>query len=218
MVTYTVKRSFSWRGKITDKTARLCRMFGISADRLRERSVVHSCSIRVKAGDIVYITGPSGSGKSVLLGELEKKISQKQRINLARIALPSDKNVIDCVETNLISSLRTLSVAGLNDVFCIIEQPAHLSEGQKYRYRLAMSLAAGKKYIIADEFCSNLDRITAAVIAHNIRKFALATGTVFLLASSCEDILIDLLPDVLVVKDIDGPAEVIYKNTERQYA
>ncbi len=76
-----------------------------------------------------------------------------------------------------------------------------------------MALAAGKKFIFADEFCSNLDRITAAVIAFNIYKFAKRTGVTFILAASHEDILLDLSPDVLVVKELSGKTEVIYKKT-----
>jgi ABC-type ATPase with predicted acetyltransferase domain len=74
-----------------------------------------------------------------------------------------------------------------------------------------MALAAGKKFVFADEFCSNLDRITAAVIAYNIHKFAKRAGMTFILAGSQEDILLDLAPDVLVVKELSGQTQVIYK-------
>jgi ABC-type ATPase with predicted acetyltransferase domain len=110
-----------------------------------------------------------------------------------------------------IESLQMLAYAGLSDVFCVLTAPANLSEGQKYRFRLACCLATGKKFIFADEFCSNLDRITAAVIAYNVRRFAKRNGVTFFLASSHEDILADLQPDVLIVKNFTGPAEVSYK-------
>ena len=67
--------------------------------------------------------------------------------------------------------------------------PGNLSEGEKYRFRLAMALASGKKFIFADEFCSNLDRITAAVICYNIQRYAKRHMMTFVLASSHEDIL-----------------------------
>lgn len=211
MTTYNVSKSFSWQGDITERVAFVCRMFGLTADRLKARALAHSCHVEINTGDIVYIMGPSGSGKSVLLKELEKAVPASDRINLDRIKLPEDKTVIDCLDDDLMTSLRLLSMAGLNDCFCILNQPCNLSDGQKYRYRLAMSLAAKKKFIFADEFCSELDRITAAVISHNIYKFAKRTGTIFVLASSHDDTLIDLEPDVLVVKDFTGPARVIYK-------
>jgi len=190
-------------------------MFGLTADRLTERRVTYSCQLEINDGDIVYITGPSGAGKSVLLGELEKSIPASRRVNLARIKLPRDKTLIDCIEGDFMTALRILSTAGLNDVFCVLNKAGNLSDGQKYRFRLAMALAAGKKFVFADEFCSELDRITAAVIAYNIHKFAKRTGVTFILASSHDDILVDLSPDILVVKELSGKTQVVYKKNNR---
>lgn len=216
MTTYNISRSFKWRGAITDKVASVCRMFGVTIDRLSERRVTHECRLQMEAGDIVYLTGPSGAGKSVLLGELEKSIRPLDRINLADIELPDDRTLIDCIDGSLLDGLQMLSTAGLNDCFCILNQPSNLSAGEKYRFRLAMALAAGKHFVFADEFCSELDRITAAVISSRLHTFAKRTGTTFILASSHQDILPDLEPDILVVKELSGPAEVIYKLMRRQ--
>jgi ABC-type ATPase with predicted acetyltransferase domain len=211
MPTYNVSKSFNWQGTITDKVASVCRMFGLTTDRLTERRFNHNCQLEINDGNIVLITGPSGAGKSVLLRELEKSVPASDRVNLTRIKLPSDKTLIDCIDGDFLRSLRMLSIAGLNDCFCILNQPRNLSDGQKYRFRLAIALAAKKKFIFADEFCSELDRITAAVISYNVHKFAKRTGTIFILASSHDDILLDLSPDVLVVKELSGPTQVIYK-------
>ena len=211
MATYNVSKTFKWQGIVTDKVASVCRMFGLSLDRLTGQCFTYSCRLEIDPGDIVYITGPSGAGKSVLLAELEKAVPAGEKINLAEIALPDDRTLIDCIDTDLAESLRFLSVAGLNDCFCILNQPANLSAGQQYRFRLTMALAAGKKFIFADEFCSELDSVTAAVISYRLRKFAKRTGTTFILASSRDDNLPDLSPDVLVVKQLSGPAEVNYK-------
>ncbi len=211
MPTYNISKSFNWQGTITDKVASVCRMFGLTVDRLTEKSISHNCQLEINDGNIVYITGPSGAGKSVLLRELEKSIPSSERVNLAQIKLPEDQTVIDCIGGDLITGLRLLSTAGLNDCFCILNQPCNLSEGQRYRFRLVMALAAQKKFIFADEFCSELDRITAAVISYNIYKFAKRTGTIFILASSHEDILLDLAPDILVTKELSGPTRAIYK-------
>lgn len=211
MSTYKISKSFRWRGKLTDKVIQVCRMFGLTADRLTQRCIINNCRLEINDGDIVYITGPSGAGKSVLLKELEKAIPASERVNLAGIKLPRDKTLIDCIDADLLTSLRMLSDAGLNDVFCILNQPANLSEGQKYRFRLAMAMAAKRKFVFADEFCSELDRITAVVISYNIHKFAKRTGTTFILASSHDDLLLDLEPDVLVVKELSEKAQVIYK-------
>jgi len=217
MPTYCVEKSFRFTGRITDRVAQVCRMFGLTADRLTERTVTHSCQLTVEPGQIVYITGPSGAGKSVLLREFEDAVPTAERINLNQTPLPDDRTVIDCFDGDLLTSLRLLSAAGLNDVFCILNQPKNLSEGQKWRFRLAKALAAKKKFVFADEFCSELDRITAAAICYNIHKFAKRTGTNFFLASSHDDILLDLQPDVLVVKELSGPTQVIYKYLAPQF-
>jgi ABC-type ATPase with predicted acetyltransferase domain len=212
---FSVSKRFDVSVPISERVAMVCRMFGVSIDRLRDQRITHACTFEVNDGDIVYITGPSGAGKSVLLREIQNAIAKDERISIEEIELPADKAAIDCIEgSGTIEALRLLGYAGLSDVFCILTAPANLSEGQKYRFRLACALASGRKFIFADEFCSNLDRITAAVIAYNVRRFAKRnTGApVFFLASSHEDILADLQPDVLVVKHFSGEAEVIYKN------
>lgn len=191
-------------------------MFGLTKDRLAECGCNINCQLEINEGDIVYITGPSGAGKSVLLRELEKAIPASEKVNLNKIVLPADRAVIDCIDGDFVEGLRTLSIAGLNDAFCVLNQPVNLSDGQKYRFRLAVALASGVKYIFADEYCSELDRITAAVISYNIRKYAKRTGATFILASSHDDVLMDLAPDVLVVKELSGETKVVYKSTRHK--
>lgn len=212
MESYNLSKRFEWSGKLTAKVTEVMRMFGLTSEAMNEKSVTHKCRLNIGVGDIVYITGPSGCGKSVLLAELEKAVPASARVNLAQIPLPTDKTVIDCIDGDLLQGLRLLSYAGLNDCLCILSCPAHLSDGQKYRFRLAMALAAGKEFIFADEFCANLDRITTSVIAWNINRFAKSNNVTFILAAAADDILGDLMPDVLVIKELSGPAEVVYRN------
>lgn len=215
ITTFSVSKKFGWAGEITARVAKVCRMFGVSSERLRAAPAFAGgrCRIDTAAGDIVYITGPSGAGKSVLLRELESQIAVDEKINLDEIELDENKSVIDCIDGDFIMSLRLLSTAGLGDVFCMLNRPWNLSEGQQYRYKLAIALASGKRYVFADEFCSNLDRITACSISYNIRKFAKRSGTTFFLASAHDDILVDLSPEVIVVCELSGKVEVIYKRS-----
>ncbi|MGD0597695.1 MAG: ATP-binding cassette domain-containing protein [Sedimentisphaerales bacterium] len=209
---FSVAKQFEINPQKSDRVTTVMRMFGVGIDRLKDQQTTHECTVEVNDGDIVYITGPSGAGKSVLLREMQTAVPDDEKIIIEQIALPADKPAIDCVGgKGTIDGLSLLSYAGLSDVFCMLNAPANLSEGQKYRFRLACALASGKKFIFADEFCSNLDRITAGVIAYNVRRFAKHNGVTFFLASAHEDILADLQPDVLVVKSFAGEAEVTYK-------
>jgi ABC-type ATPase with predicted acetyltransferase domain len=214
---FSVAKQFKVNPQKSDRVTTVMRMFGVGIDRLKDQRTTHECTVEVNDGDIVYITGPSGAGKSVLLREMQAAVADDERIIIEQIALPADKAAIDCVGgKGAIDGLSLLSYAGLSDVFCMLNAPANLSEGQKYRFRLACALASGRKFIFADEFCSNLDRITAGVIAYNVRRFAKHNGVTFFLASAHEDILADLQPDVLVVKNFTGEAEVTYRNKRQK--
>jgi ABC-type ATPase with predicted acetyltransferase domain len=137
MADYIVSRRFEWEGILSEKVTGVMRMFGLSVDCMSERAVEHCCKVRIDPGDIVYITGPSGSGKSVLLRELEKEFCAEERINLDEIELVDGRAVIDCFEGELLEVLGVLSAAGLSDAFCVLNEPALLSEGEQSRFRLA---------------------------------------------------------------------------------
>lgn len=210
--TLSASKKFEWNLPVTKKAADCMRAFGITVQKLRNNIITHSCKVKLSPGEICYITGPSGSGKSVLLREFYNSLDDDDKINIDDIALPDDKTCVDCIDAELLETLRTLSLAGLTDVFCVLNSPATLSEGQKYRYRIANALASNKKYIFADEFCSNLDRVTAAVVSMNIRRHTRKNGKIFILASAHDDLLADLRPEAIVIKHLAGQAEVIYKN------
>ena len=144
MATYQVEKRFPWQGPLSEKAIQICRMFGLTIDRLTDRAATHRCRVEIRPGDIVYLTGPSGAGKSVLLRELEQCVSSAEAINLAGMEVPGNKTVVDCFDSDVVTSLRTLSTVGLSDVFSLLNRPCWLSDGQKYRFRLARALAAGR--------------------------------------------------------------------------
>ncbi|HSV27078.1 MAG TPA: ATP-binding cassette domain-containing protein [Sedimentisphaerales bacterium] len=205
-----IETHHQWQGGITPRVRQVMRMFGVDRARLA-RPVEHSIDINLEKGDICYITGPSGAGKTLLLRKLYEQTAAP-KVWLENVPLSRERAVIDCIEGTLIESLRALSRAGLSDVFCVLNQPANLSDGQKWRYRLARAMTAGAGCIFVDEFCSALDRVTAAAIAWNIRKWTAKTNVTAILASCHDDILGDLQPDVLIVKHLSGPADIIYRS------
>jgi hypothetical protein len=203
--------SAEFRVEMAASAREVCAMFGVTAERLRERAMVHEFEAEVEEGDVVYITGASGAGKSVILRELEKCIDEGERVSLDEMEIGGDGAVIDCVGGDALDAMRGLSLCGLSDCFVMLNRPGDLSEGEKWRLRLAMALGSARKFFFCDEFCSGLDAVTAAVISHNVRKFAKKSGVTFFLAGAREDVLGDLRPDVVVVKEAGGEARVIYR-------
>ncbi len=186
------------------------RLFGIDRQRL-EKPSLHSADFELEKGDICYITGPSGAGKSLLLRKLYEEASGS-RLWFDNVPIAEERSVIDCFDAALIESLRMLSKAGLADAFCALNQPARLSDGQKWRYRLARAMAIRPDYLFIDEFCSSLDRVTAAAVSWNLRKWSAKADTICLLASCHDDIIEDLKPDVVIVKHLSGPADIIRRS------
>jgi ABC-type ATPase with predicted acetyltransferase domain len=215
MPEYRIEKTFARYGSLTDKCIAVMRMFGLTKERLGRIGFKCDCTISIEPGDIIYVTGPSGSGKTVILNELQKAIPSKYRINLSTIRIPKDRAAVDCIQADLIETLRYFSTAGLADCPALLNTPANLSEGQQWRFRLALALASGKRFVFADEFCSLLDRITAACISHSIRKFADRYKVTFILASAHQDVLGDLLPDAIVTRDLSGNTDVTYKLSQR---
>lgn len=212
MQTYTVSKTVPNTLRLTRKVRTVMRIFGLDLQRLRRGAPVCDCTLSLAPGWICCITGPSGAGKSILLRALYDRIAPAERLWLDDVELDRDRSLVDCIEGDVCQTLRLLAQAGLSDAFALLNRPAALSEGQKYRYRLARALAAKTPFIFADEFCSTLDRITAAVIAHHVGRIARQSKRTFVLATSHDDLLCDLQPDVIVVKRLTGRDEVIYKD------
>src|SRR5207245_995307 len=83
----------------------------------------------------------------------------------------------------------------------LLRYPTELSDGQKYRFRVAKALSEGHRILACDEFMAVLDRTSAKVISYNLRKLVSRRGLILAIATTHEDILDDLQPDWLVMFD-----------------
>ena len=211
-----VEKSYCWDGELTGKVLAVMRMFGLDRERVNESEVKHRLSVVIEDGDICFLTGPSGGGKSVLLGEMVRQFDAGEAVCLEDIDLDTGASLVDCLSGSIGEALRLLGKVGLGEARCALCRGIHLSEGQKWRYRLAKAFDSGCRVIFADEFCSNLDRLTAAVVAFNAARFARENGITLIVASSNDDVMAEMLPDVVVIKQLQGEAEVIYRDTTRE--
>jgi ABC-type ATPase with predicted acetyltransferase domain len=121
-----------------------------------------------------------------------------------------DKPLIDTVGSTVEEGLKLLSKVGLNDAFLFVRRYSQLSDGQKYRYRLAKLIESGAQWWIMDEFCATLDRETAKIVAYNVQKLARKLGKAVVAATTHTDLFDDLGPSVHIHKRFGGEVTVNY--------
>ncbi len=162
-------------------------------------------------GQIVLIGGASGSGKSSLLRAVHARVAPARWIDLNRCDLP-DRPLVDCF--GLLGLERTVGLlnrVGLSEAWTYLRTPAELSDGQRWRLRLAAALqqaeSAGDAILVCDEFAAPLDRVTAAVVAHALRRSvdgSLGPGRramAAIVVTSHDDLISSLRPDLHVCCD-----------------
>jgi ABC-type transport system involved in cytochrome c biogenesis ATPase subunit len=189
--------------------------FGLGVDESRTFQVL-DCEIIIRPGDVVYITGDSGSGKSVLLRALKADLGSEAG-DMALCHAASDQPLIETVGQTVEEGLELLSRVGLNDAFLFLRTYNQLSDGQKYRYRLAKLIESGCPWWLCDEFCSTLDRDTAKIVAFNVQKLARALGKTVVVATTHGDLLQDLGPNVQIHKRFGKEISVIYHGNKRPW-
>jgi len=206
---FVIHIAYKTKTDITDRTIAVSEAFGLGVDDFQNHVIYDDVELKIGPRDIVYITGDSGSGKSVLLKALEKDLKSKA-FNIAGTAVDPDKPLIETVGKILEEGLELLSRVGLNDAFLFVRRYTQLSDGQRYRYRIAKMIESGRQYWVMDEFCSTLDRDTAKVVAFNVQKLARQEGKAVLAATTHTDLFEDLKPSVHIHKRFGREIEVQY--------
>lgn len=147
--------------------------------------VIDSVSLRVKAGEIVGLTGDSGTGKSTL-GQLLAGLLRPQAGRIELDGTPLPRHGLQPVQ--LLMQTPELAVnprwrierilheawtpdATLLEALSIRRDwysrfPHELSGGELQRVTVARALAPGVRYLIADEISSMLDALTQAELWH----------------------------------------------------
>jgi N-acetylglutamate synthase-like GNAT family acetyltransferase len=90
-----------------------------------------------------------------------------------------------------------------------------LSDGQKYRYKLAKLVDCREKSVwVVDEFCASLDRVMARVVAYLFQKVARKLGKTVVVATTHDDLIGDFQPEIVVRKGFEGDVEVVRNEVE----
>jgi len=210
MSVYLIDKKFHTEVERTDRVLEIAEAFGLGLDD-KEFVVFDNLELEIKQGDVVYITGQSGSGKSLLLKELAAKMAESGLAvsNIDTVEL-IDKPLIDQVGKDMNEATRLMSIAGLNDAYLFIRKPSELSDGQRYRFRLAKLIESGAKVWVADEFLAVLDRTTAIVLAFAMQKIAREFGATLIVATTHNDMVNDLSPDLYINKRYREKIEIVH--------
>jgi ABC-type ATPase with predicted acetyltransferase domain len=205
--------TYSSQVRRTLRTHAVEQAFGISPQKI-QTTVIKGLTLNIQPGEIMLVVGPSGSGKTTLLevatGELKKRsgVTIKGSVDIpndCRLAtfqpIRSKKPLIELLGTTDVRlALYLLGLAGLSEPALYLKRFEELSRGQQYRAMLARLLTSGSNTWVADEFCSNLDPVTANVVAYNVQRIVRRLGiTLIASAPHCADFIFSLNPDVVVV-------------------
>jgi ABC-type lipoprotein export system ATPase subunit/N-acetylglutamate synthase-like GNAT family acetyltransferase len=199
---------FSTKAEVTERTLAVCEAFGLGVDESRHFVVFDDFVLDFNRGDLICITGDSGGGKSLLLNAIKSYFGE-EAVSLDELEVDPEETLVEGVGKDVTEAFRILSFCGLNDAFLFLRKYKELSEGQKYRYKLAKLIDQECKSVwIIDEFCATLDRVMARVIAFLLQKVARKLGKTVVVASTHSDFLADFQPDILVNKGYERDVEV----------
>ncbi|MDY7110254.1 MAG: hypothetical protein SYC29_16620 [Planctomycetota bacterium] len=220
-----IERSVETAVRPSQRVLETASMFGLGVDEQRLLAVVPRCTIPLPFAGVVFVTGPSGGGKTTILNLIAWRCGEAgwPVIRFDDLPAPPEVPLVDVFDgpgLDLARVTALLAMAGLGDAFVMLRCPSQLSDGQRYRLRLAQTIELAERgaveaaggagaMVIADEFGATLDRLTAKNIARSMRRWTKRTGHTFICATTHDDILEALDPDVLIHKGLDEGIEVL---------
>ncbi len=195
-------------------------MLGVLIDDLRAPARDHAdATLELglpTGGGVIALVGPSGSGKSTLLRDLAGacRAHGSRVIDASRLTLDR-RSVLDHFAGTGERAISWLARAGLAEARCLIARGNELSEGQRFRLRLALaleraSLAARRAdapppTVLIDEFGSALDEPTAFGVSAALRRCIPGAAAAWvIIATTRPELTGPLAPDVLLTLDPRG--------------
>ena len=207
---------FATKAEVTERILAVCEAFGLGVDEAKRFVVFDNFSLEFRRGDLIYVTGDSGGGKTLLLKAFKNYFGD-EAVELNDIEVNPEETLIEGIGRDVKEAIEILSMVGLNDAFLFLRRFRELSDGQKYRYKLAKLLDKKEKSVwVVDEFCVSLDRVMARVVAYLFRKVARKLGKTVIVASAHDDLIEDFQPDIVVRKGFEGDVEVVRNEVEQK--
>ena len=207
----------------SNRSRRLQEAFGIVSEQV-ELPIIENLDLLVSSGEVVLVTGPSGSGKSLLLEAIKlltknrSSLTELSEINIVgklhgnnpSVGVPKscDPSIAPIDALNWLSmedALQVMAVSGLAEPQVLIRSSRTLSLGQRYRLSLALGLAEDVDLFLVDEFCEPLDRYSTAAVARHLRREADLRRMAVIVATSRPDLVASSLkPDRTLILSSDA--------------
>jgi len=138
--------------------------------------------------NIGLIVGPSGSGKSTILKDVFGESSN--------LSWSGDSVIDDFDKTFSIDDVsKACQSVGFNTIPAWLRPYSVLSNGEKFRIKMARLILEEKDTIVIDEFTSVVDRQVAQIASHAVQKYARRRDKKIVAASCHYDIIDWLQPD-----------------------
>lgn len=201
----------------TARQIEACTPFGL---HLRQGSAPHADwrepAARLRTamlpGQVALLTGPSGCGKSRTLHMLAEHLRRRGRVVVSPHTCPprEDLLLIDVLGDDLPPDrvITHLARFGLAEPALLARRVGELSEGQRHRVLLAegfwRACRLGAAWILVDEFCSVLDRVTAEGVAHTFARAVRASTLRVVAATAHDDLTAHLAPHLHLHFDASG--------------
>jgi len=198
---------------LTQRAKEIKQAFSVDSTQMYSQ-VLKDFTFTINPGDTVLITGASGSGKSTLIRFLVKDIENLRKhmtiigktkglytnnVAVLRTNWNESLPLIDQVGGSTFVAIDLLNSVGLAEAHLYLKRPHQISDGQRYRFAVALLCDSGKPVWVADEFTSTLDPLMAAIVAKGIRKLAWKYGATLVLgAPHIENFVSSLLPNKIV--------------------
>ena len=219
-----VSAEYRVKNGITPRAAQVRDAFDVDSRQMNS-PVLKNLSLTIDPGDVILITGASGSGKSTILKLLSEDLHElKESMDISGTISVLDPTSVAClarvwddtrplvdqVGSSVKEAIEILNSVGLAEAHLYVKRPFQISDGQRYRFAVALLCDSKKPLWVADEFASTLDPLTAAIVAKGIRKRAHFSGAALVIAAPHIDNFVDsLVPNTMVTLRWGGIAEIV---------
>lgn len=191
----TVRSSYELPRSDTVRT--ILEAFGLAGDTIRQ-TILEPFDLTAGPGNIVFVCGASGSGKSMLLRALDADQHLPHvEVSHAGRELPAGGAAwLEPINSDIPlfehfaskhgpeRAMAALNMSGLSEAFVYLKPFNLLSRGQRYRAMLAELCLSRANLWLIDEFGADLDPLSARIVAHNLRRLVVRLKKIAVVAAA----------------------------------